>query len=129
IKPRGGVETDWWAESVKLYRRLRAVERAAQAVVEETDKIHDNDPAPVKFRAPYGAITELRRVLALEPTIDERKLSALSGKPYPLAPVAAMREAVDDAWRDLVEKDDRTSPEGAPDMALITRDELAAYMA
>lgn len=33
-----------------------------------------------------------------------------------------------DAWQDLVDKSDRTSPEEYPDMALITRDELADYM-
>jgi hypothetical protein len=35
---------------------------------------------------------------------------------------------VDGAWRDLLEKDDRTSPEGYPDMALITHDELASII-
>lgn len=35
---------------------------------------------------------------------------------------------VADAWQDLVDKDDRTSPEEYPDMALITREELADYM-
>jgi len=34
----------------------------------------------------------------------------------------------DEAWQDLVEKDDRTSPEEYPEMALITREELADYM-
>lgn len=33
------------------------------------------------------------------------------------------------AWRDLVEKDDRTSPADYPEMCLITFDELADYMA
>lgn len=32
------------------------------------------------------------------------------------------------AWDELVNKDDRTSPEEYPDMCLITRDELLAYM-
>ncbi|PZO78480.1 MAG: hypothetical protein DI629_12345 [Mesorhizobium amorphae] len=36
---------------------------------------------------------------------------------------------LEEAWRDLIEKDDRTSPEDYPEMALITRDELAGYMA
>lgn len=40
---------------------------------------------------------------------------------------APMRSA-GEAWLDLVEKTDRTSPAEYPDMALITRDELAAYM-
>jgi len=37
-------------------------------------------------------------------------------------------EAVEAAWQDLIEKDDRTSPEEYPDMALITRGDLAGYM-
>lgn len=32
------------------------------------------------------------------------------------------------AWQDLVDKDDRTSPEEYPDMALITFEELRDYM-
>jgi hypothetical protein len=34
----------------------------------------------------------------------------------------------EDAWQDLLDKDDRTSPEDYPDMALITFDELRDYM-
>ena len=44
---------------------------------------------------------------------------------HPTDPVAAMCEA----WRDLCEKDDRTSPVEYPDMALITFDEFAAIRA
>jgi len=40
-----------------------------------------------------------------------------------------LKRTIDEAWQDLVEKDDRTSPEEYPDMALITHDELAGYMA
>lgn len=36
---------------------------------------------------------------------------------------------VDELWQDLLERDDRTSPEEHPDMALITRDELRAALA
>lgn len=36
---------------------------------------------------------------------------------------------VSKAWFDLVEKDDRNSPEEYPDMCLITREELAGYIA
>jgi len=35
---------------------------------------------------------------------------------------------VEEAWQELCERDDRTSPEEYPDMCLITRDELAAFM-
>lgn len=34
-----------------------------------------------------------------------------------------------EAWQDLLDKDDRTSPEAYPEMCLITRDELGVYMA
>jgi hypothetical protein len=40
-------------------------------------------------------------------------------------PSVETREAI---WRGLLEKDDRTSPADYPDMALITRDELFAYL-
>ena len=50
--------------------------------------------------------------------------------------MASLPQASDDdqltaaeAWSDLLDKDDRTSPEGRPDMLLITRDELTDYMA
>lgn len=36
--------------------------------------------------------------------------------------------SIEDAWADLLEKDDRTSPADHPDMCLITREELASYM-
>ncbi|WP_062233094.1 hypothetical protein [Aureimonas sp. N4] len=45
------------------------------------------------------------------------------------APVTVPAEVLDRCWEDLVEKDDRTSPEDYPDHALITRDELAGYLA
>ena len=35
---------------------------------------------------------------------------------------------VDEAWSELLEKDDRTSPEEYPEMCLITKEELAAFM-
>jgi hypothetical protein len=36
--------------------------------------------------------------------------------------------SADDAWRDLVEKDDRNSPEDYPEMCLITFEELRDFM-
>lgn len=50
-----------------------------------------------------------------------------------LAKVALKQEAIRQAtavraWDDLINKDDRNSPEDYPEMALITFDELAAYM-
>lgn len=40
----------------------------------------------------------------------------------------ALERIVADMWRDLCEKDDRTSPAEYPDMALVTHDELAAII-
>lgn len=37
-------------------------------------------------------------------------------------------KTLDQAWQDLCEKDDRTSPEEYPEMCLITREELAGYV-
>lgn len=34
----------------------------------------------------------------------------------------------DEAWQDLLDKDDRTSPADYPEMCLISREELAGYM-
>ncbi len=64
----------------RRYERLLAsfsdLQSCAQHVVDETDRIHDGDPWPTKYRAPYAAITTLRslllgqyglRVLAQEP--------------------------------------------------------------
>lgn len=52
----------------KRYARLMSafaeLQSAAQKVVDETDRIHDSEPWPVKYRAPYGAIVELRQLLA-----------------------------------------------------------------
>ena len=61
-----------------------------------------------------------------------RYLKRKYGKPNPAlsTPTPAQVEplSVADAWQDLVHKSDRTSPEEYPDMALITREELADYM-
>ncbi|EHK77735.1 hypothetical protein SM0020_12445 [Sinorhizobium meliloti CCNWSX0020] len=64
IAPRGGIEPNWWEVSMKLRRELKALQTAAQKVIDETDAIHDSEPPPTKYRAPYGAITELRAALA-----------------------------------------------------------------
>ncbi|MCL8382120.1 hypothetical protein [Xanthobacter aminoxidans] len=50
-------------------------------------------------------------------------------RPAPPAPVAVPEGmTADEAWQDLCEKDDRTSPAEYPDYSLITREELAGYM-
>lgn len=43
-------------------------------------------------------------------------------------PAITFEELARDAWTDLVDKDDRTSPEEYPDMALITAEELREFM-
>lgn len=48
----------------RLMRAFTELQTAAQFVVSETDRIHDNDPWPIKYRAPYDAITKLRLLLA-----------------------------------------------------------------
>jgi len=35
---------------------------------------------------------------------------------------------IEEAWIELLEKDDRTSPEDCPEMCLITKEELADFM-
>jgi hypothetical protein len=47
-----------------LLKAFAELQSAAQKVVDETDRIHDNDPWPTKYRAPYGAIVELRQLLS-----------------------------------------------------------------
>ncbi len=44
------------------------------------------------------------------------------------APRPTLEEVLRDAWNDLLEKDDRTSPEDTPEMALITFEELCEFM-
>ena len=46
-----------------LLKALRELQKAGQNVCDETDRIHDTEPWPVKYRAPYGAIAALRAVL------------------------------------------------------------------
>lgn len=66
-----------------------------------------------------GAIDAYERVLKHLASITTAPLSGKDG---------SLREALDECWDDLVNKDDRTSPEEYPDMALITREELGDYL-
>ncbi|KTQ96808.1 hypothetical protein NS226_06760 [Aureimonas ureilytica] len=59
--------------------------------------------------------------------VDARR--ATEAVPVAAQPADAVREALDVCWDDLVNKDDRTSPEDYPDHALITREELGRYLA
>lgn len=61
--PRGGLEPNWWEEWVKTTRAYNALAKAAQAVIDEAKAIHDDDPWPLLYRAPYEAITKLSAVL------------------------------------------------------------------
>lgn len=55
-------------DSDKRYARLlaafTALQQAAQEVVDENDRMHDNRPWPVKYAADFAAITKLRQLLA-----------------------------------------------------------------
>jgi len=62
--PRGGMDPNWWEEWVKTTRAYNALAKAAQAVIDETKAIHDNEPWPLRYRAPYDAITKLSLALA-----------------------------------------------------------------
>ena len=64
--PRGGMEPDWHSEWLKSTRKYRRLEKAARNVVNQTDQIHDSEPWPQKYRAPYEAITLLRAALAAQ---------------------------------------------------------------
>lgn len=61
--PRGGHEPNWWEEWVKTTRAYNRLAKAAQAVIDETKAIHDNEPWPIRYRAPYDAITKLTEAL------------------------------------------------------------------
>lgn len=47
----------------RLLKAFSELQEAAQHVVNETDRIHDGEPWPTRYRAPYGAITKLRILL------------------------------------------------------------------
>ncbi|MFD2501443.1 hypothetical protein ACFSTI_24900 [Rhizorhabdus histidinilytica] len=61
---------------------------------------------------------------AARAALAELGVAALASTPQPAA-----AETVDALWLELCEYDDRTSPEEYPDHALITRDELAEFIA
>lgn len=62
---------------------------------------------------------------------DESMYSAIYRAMLAAAPAPRAPELIDvaGAWQDLLDKDDRTSPAEYPEMALITREELADCMA
>lgn len=76
--PRGGIEPDWQGTSLTYYRRYRKLRKAAQAVIDQMAAIHDNDPYPLKYRAPFGAIAGLSKVLDENPDYK-----ALAASPLP----------------------------------------------
>ena len=57
-------QTDAEKRHNHLLKAFGELQAAAQKVCDETDRIHDNSPWPQKYRAPYGAIVELRQLLA-----------------------------------------------------------------
>ena len=46
-----------------LMHQFGELQAAAQKVLDETDRILENDDFPLKYRAPYGALAELRTLL------------------------------------------------------------------
>lgn len=48
----------------RLMVAFTELQSAAQKVCDETNRIHDTKPWPLKYHAPYGAIAELMKVLA-----------------------------------------------------------------
>lgn len=64
VTPRGGIEWDHWEISQIYRRKLKKLIKASQDVLDEVDAIHDNDQSPQKYRAPYGSLAELRKVLS-----------------------------------------------------------------
>ncbi len=75
----------------RLLSTFHQLQSAAQRVVDETDRTVDNDPWPIKYRAPFGAITELRTVLASQYGLRKPPSSA----------EREMREALKDAEKRL----------------------------
>lgn len=66
----------------RLLQSFSELQAAAQKVVDETDRIHDTQPWPQKYGAAYGAITELRLLLAKQYGVrwamtDERERAEL----------------------------------------------------
>lgn len=68
LMPRGGIEWDHWEISQIYRRKLKRLIKASKAVIKEADAIHDKEQWPIKYRAPYASMTELREVLR---TIDD----------------------------------------------------------
>jgi len=81
IMPRGGVERNWWEEYQLLLRRFKKLGKAARQCVDEVDANLAKDDWPVKYRAPFEGLTNLRE--ALPETYEEFKsraaLSAIGG--------------------------------------------------
>jgi len=65
---------------------------------------------------------------AFDAKVEVLKAALATHSPAPMAGETAPLYTFDEAWDELVNKDDRTSPEEYPDMCLITRDELQCYM-
>ncbi|MGM4906305.1 Lar family restriction alleviation protein [Tardiphaga sp. 866_E4_N2_1] len=82
------------------------------------------EPIAPKCKTIY--VKPLRTLVAIDERFADRIRDLLNATP----PSDAAREALtaDDAWHELVEKDDRNSPEEYPEMCLITIEELRNFM-
>lgn len=116
---------------ISLAQQLEAVEfalRRQQSFVNGTKNIRELRPAAqAKFDADRldAAVKTLRWLQSHETEI--RKLLEIPAEVR--AAVVQGAATVDECWRELSERDDRTSPADYPDMCLITHAELAAFMA
>jgi hypothetical protein len=48
----------------RLLKAFTDLQRVAQDVLDETDRNLNHDTWPIKYRAPYGALMKLRKLLA-----------------------------------------------------------------
>lgn len=124
-------EADIVALSDDTRDTLAALGPAAQG--EKKCALHENDCCGADGPdCPYDA-TELAAMDRSAPapsageTQDERAMSIIKRAAEVMKRLS--KKTVEQFWQELLEKDDRTSPEEYPDMALITFDEFSGYMA
>lgn len=80
-------------------------------------------------RCPSCGYTQADKRLHLDHHLCPRDKESRTRSAQPQPPVKFEPLTADEAWQDLLDKDDRTAPAEYPEMCLITHAELAAYMA
>lgn len=116
---------------VAMERRILAAECASQRIL--NDLADECERAEVKSELEWLVSLAKDSVETAHAVkeIDASAAKVIAALSHPPATDTAQAEpglSAAEAWQDLVDKDDRTSPEEYPDMALITREELADYM-